>query len=201
MPHAIISATVRNRYRTGKDTETEAGSELTLTVSKAKPQASVPYVIGKSEDVAKKELADAKLKVEVVYEEDTSKNSGVVLKQSKDVGTLVDEDSTITITVNKIEEVKSGTVTVNVKSITNYSPKKDEDGNDISPTDVKLRVTVTSQGTTETAYDRSVSPTNESIRVNVSGKGTVTIKVYIDGVLGGREYQMNLNEKTSLTVE
>lgn len=184
-----------------KDKEVEAGATITLTVSKAKEQVSVPYVIGKAEDVAKKELTDAKLKVEVVYEEDTSKDTGIVLKQSIDVGKAVDEGSLVTITVNKIAEVKSGTVTVNVKSITNYKPEKDEEGNEVEPKDIKLRVTVTSQGTTETAYEQSVKPTNEAVAVKISGKGTVTIKVYIDGVLGGREYQLNLNNSTTLTVE
>lgn len=184
-----------------KDEEVKAGTSISLTVSKAKAQASVPYLIGKSEEAAKEELSNNKLKADVVYEEDTSKNAGVVLKQSKEVGTTVDEGTTITITVNKIEEVKSGTVTINVKSITNYKSAVDEDGNTVIPNDVKLKVTVTSQGTTETAYEKNVSPVTESVPVKVSGKGTVTIKVYIDGVLGGREYQMNLNEKTSLTVE
>ena len=184
-----------------KDTEVAAGSTITLTVSKAKEQVAVPYVIGKKEDVAKQELTDAKLKVEVVYEEDTTKDSGTVLKQSIEVGKSVDEGTTVTITVNKIAEVKSGTVTVNVKSITNYKPQTDEEGNEIEPKDVKLKVTVTSQGTTETAYDQNVKPTNEAVAVKISGKGTVTIKVYIDGVLGGREYQLNLNNSTTLTVE
>lgn len=184
-----------------KDKEVEAGTTITLTVSKAKEQVSVPYVIGKAEETAKKELTDAKLKVEVVYEEDTSKDTGIVLKQSIDVGKAVDEGTTITITVNKIAEVKSGTVTVNVKSITNYKPEKDEEGNEITPKDIKLKVTVTSQGTTETAYEQNVKPTNEAVAVKISGKGTVTIKVYIDGVLGGREYQLNLNSSTTLTVE
>ena len=184
-----------------KDKEVEAGTTITLTVSKAREQVSVPYVIGKSEEDAKKELTDNKLKVEVVYEENMSKNPGIVLKQSKDVGTMVDQDSTITITVNKIEEVKSGTVTVNVKSITNYKTQYDDEGNTVIPKDVKLKVTVTSQGTTETAYEQNVNPANAAIPVKVSGKGTITVKVYIDNVLGGREYQMNLNEVTSLTVE
>lgn len=184
-----------------KDKEVEAGTTITLTVSKAKAQATVPSLIGKTEDAAKAELTSAKLKVEVVYDEDTTKNPGVVLKQSVDVGKTVDEGTTVTITVNKIAEVKSGTVTVNVKSITNYRKEVDEEGNEITPKDVKLKVTVTSQGTTETAYEQNVKPTNESVAVRISGKGTVTIKVYIDGVLGGREYQLNLNNSTTLTVE
>ena len=184
-----------------KGEEVEAGTTITLTVSKAKAQVAVPSTIGKSEADAKKELTDAKLKVEVVYDEDTTKDTGIVLKQSIDVGKTVDEGTTITITVNKIAEVKSGTVNVNVKSVTNYKAQTDEDGEEIKPANVKLRVTVTSQGTTETAYEQSVSPTNEKVAVKISGKGTVTVKVYIDGVLGGREYQLNLNSNTTLDVE
>ncbi len=184
-----------------KNTEITAGTTIKLTISKAKEQVAVPYVIGKAEDVAKKELTDAKFKVEVVYEEDTSKNPGIVLKQSIEVGKTVDEGSSITITVNKIEEVKSGTVTVNVKSITNYKPEKDKDGKEKEPNKIRLKVTVVSQGTTETAYDQNVSEASEAVAVKISGKGTVTIKVYLDGVLGGREYQLNLNDKTTLTIE
>ena len=189
-----------------KDEEVIAGTTISLTVSKAKPQASVPYVIGKSEADAKKEITDCKLKAEVVYEEDTSKNAGVVLKQSREVGTMVDEDTTITLTVNKIQEVKSGTVKVNVKSIRNYVQKytKNANGEDVpvDPENVKLKVTYgPTSSEQETAYEQSVKENNEGVSVKVSGKGTITIKVYIDGVLGGREYQMNLNEKTTLTVE
>lgn len=184
-----------------KGEQIQAGIKITLTVSKAKEQVAVPYVIGKTEEAARKELTDAKLKVDVVYEEDTTKDTGTVLKQSIEVGKSVDVDTTVTITVNKIAQVKSGTVTVNVKSITNYKTQTDEDGNEITPKDVKLKVTVTSQGTTETAYEQNVKPTSEAVAVKISGKGTVTIKVYIDGVLGGREYQLNLNNSTTLTVE
>ena len=41
----------------------------------------------------------------------------------------------------------------------------------------------------------------KNLTVNISGKGTVTVKVYIDNQLGGREYQLNLNEKTTLEVK
>ena len=54
----------------------------------------------------------------IVNEENTSKDNGIVLKQSIDTGTTVDEGTTVTITVNKLEETKSATVTINVKSIT-----------------------------------------------------------------------------------
>lgn len=184
-----------------KGTEITAGSTITLTVSKAKAQVSVPYLLGKTEEAVRQELKDNKLDVEVVYEENTSKDAGVVLKQIPEVGETVDEGTKIIITVNKIEEIKYGTVTVNVKSITGYEEKKDEEGNVITPESVQLKVTVTSQGSEQVAYNSLVSKANEGVEVKISGKGTVTIKVYLDGVLGGREYQLNLNNSTTLTVQ
>ena len=63
-------------------------------------------------------LSNLGLKVNVSYEQDDLKDNGVVLKQSIDSGKTVDEGTTITITVNKKDELKQGTVNVNVKSIT-----------------------------------------------------------------------------------
>ena len=53
---------------------------------------------------AKKILEEKKLKVEIVYAEDKKKSDGIVLKQSKEEKTKVDEGTVITITVNKLKE-------------------------------------------------------------------------------------------------
>ena len=55
----------------------------------------------------------------MVYEEDTSKDDGTVLRQSIDVGTTVDDGTEVTLTVNRIEEIKNGTVNINLKSLIN----------------------------------------------------------------------------------
>jgi len=94
-------------------------------------EVSVVSVIGQSEANAKKTLEGLGLKVNVAYEEDSSKDNGVVLKQSLDTGKVVDEGTTITITVNKLAEMKQGTVKVNLKSLLNYTPEKDEDGKEV----------------------------------------------------------------------
>ena len=103
----------------------------------------------------------------------------------------------------KVEKgtVKKGTVNINLKSITGYKEQKDEDGNVIKPENVSLKVTVTSGENVETAYENKISPATEKISVPITGKGTVVVKVYIDGVLGGRERSMNLNKETTLTIE
>lgn len=178
-----------------KGEQVQAGIKITLTVSKAKEQVSVPYVIGKTEEQAKKELTDSKLKVEVVYEEDTSKDAGKVLKQSIDVGKTVDVDTVVTITINKIAEMKQGTVTVNVKSLLNYTPKTDEDGKEIIE-NAQIRIVAGN----DTIYNESKPKTTTNINAKFSGKGTVEVKVYIDDVLKGTK-QINMNSTTTCTFE
>ena len=178
-----------------KGEQIQAGIKITLTVSKAKEQVSVPYVIGKTEEQAKKELTDSKLKVEVVYEEDTSKDAGKVLKQSIDVGKTVDVDTVVTITVNKIAEMKQGTVTVNVKSLLNYTPKTDEDGKEIIE-NAQIRIVAGN----DTIYNENKPKTTTNISAKFSGKGTVEVKVYIDDVLKGTK-QINMNSTTTCAFE
>lgn len=178
-----------------KGEQVQAGIKITLTVSKAKEQVSVPYVIGKTEEQAKKELTDSKLKVEVVYEEDTTKDAGKVLKQSIDVGKTVDVDTVVTITVNKIAEMKQGTVTVNVKSLLNYTPKEDEDGNEIIE-NAQVRIVAGN----DTIYNEKKPKTTTNITAKFSGKGTVAVKVYIDDVLKGTK-EINMNSTTTCTFE
>lgn len=178
--------------------EVNAGETIKIHVSTGTgiEQVSVPYVIGKTESDAKKLITDNKLKVkEVIYQEDTTKNDGTVLKQDKEAGTTVDEGTEITITVNKIAQIKTGTVTVNVKSIENY---KEGEGNTIgtTPNQVTLRVTVNN----EKVEERRVSQASTKETVKIQGIGTVTIKVYINDILKRTE-QLNLNDKTTLLVE
>lgn len=178
-----------------KGEQVQAGIKITLTVSKAKEQVSVPYVIGKTEEQAKKELTDSKLKVQVVYEEDTSKDAGKVLKQSIDVGKTVDVDTVVTITVNKIAEMKQGTVTVNVKSLLGYTPKTDEDGNEIIE---KAQIKIVAGN--DTIYNENKPKTTTNITAKFSAKGTIAVKVYIDDVLKGTK-EINMNSTTTCTFE
>ena len=99
------------------------------------------HVVGDKEADAKKTLTDLGFEVDIVYEEDTSKDDGVVLKQSLDVGTTVDEGTEVTLTVNKIQEIKEGTVNINLKSLTGGVIDVDETGTEINPT-VELEVRV-----------------------------------------------------------
>ena len=178
------------RQEPAENTEAVAGDTVKVYVSigTGLEKISVPYVIGKAQDVATKELTESKLKVEIAYEEDKTRNEGIVLKQSLEVGEVVEEGSTIVLTINKIAQIKKGTVNINVKSLTGYVEEKDEEGNVIDPEEVEVKVTVGA----DTIYNEKKKENTENISLNVEGIGTVNVKVYINGILK-TQTNMNLN--------
>ena len=176
------------------DEKVNAGETVTIYVSTGIKQITMEHVIGEAEDEAKKTLTDLGFDVEVVYEEDTSKDDGVVLRQSIDVGTTVDDGTKVTLTVNKIQEIKNGTVNINLKSLIGEEIEIADDGiTEINPT-VQVRVTVTSEGTEETVYNQEQRKDVTDLSVPVSGRGTITVKVFIDDVRKVQE-SLNLNSE------
>lgn len=178
------SKTVEEGYVTKQEPEEgeelKTGDKVKIYVSKGTgiKKVAVPYVIGDTEADAKKKLQD--LEVTIVYEEDTTKINGKVLKQSIEAGQTVDEGTKITVTVNRIEAIKTGIIKVNLKSLlgADSTIDKDEEGNEINPT-VSLYITVDD----ETIYrEDNQRRDDENINANASGKGTVTVKVFVDGV-------------------
>lgn len=168
-------------------------------------QVAVVSVLYKDEETAKQTLQDLGLTVNVEYGEDKTRGNGVVLKQNIESGKTVDEGSTITITVNKLAELKTGTVTINVKSLTGFKDTYEETttntvtGNkkENKAQDVTLKVTVDG----EQVYKNSVKENNTAVKVdNVSGTGRVQIKVYIDDTLK-RTVEMDLSNTTTMTIE
>ena len=179
------------------DSEAYAGDTVKIHVSTGTgiKQVNVISVIGQDEATAKTNLSNLGLKVNVSYEQDDSKDNGVVLKQSIDSGKTVDEGTTITITVNKKDELKQGTVNVNVKSLLAYTPTKDEDGKDVvEKGTVKIRVGE------DTIYEKEVPKTTTNISQGFSAKGTVTIRVYVDDILEGTK-EINMNNTTTCVFE
>ena len=181
--------------------EINAGDTVTITVSTGTgiTQVSVPSVTGKTENEARTALESAKLKVTVNYEEDSSKTEGIVLKQNVESGKKVDEGTTVTITVNKAES-KSGTVTVNVKSITGGYDSSDTD---LTDTDKKAKIDIKVDGTS--VYTQSnVDKNSTAISTSFSGKGKVQIVVNIqDG--NGASYtittELDLSKQTTYTAQ
>ncbi len=162
----------------GKEVNAGETVKIYVSIGTGLEKVSIPSVTDMDIEQAKKMLTEKKIEVNITYQEDTNKSNGIVLKQSLEVGSVVDEGTAITLTVNKIQEIKEGTVNVNVKSLTGYKPEKDETGAIKKPDDVVIRVTVDD----ENVYKQSVSEDTENINVTIKGKGVVTVKVYVDEV-------------------
>ena len=119
-----------------------ADDELIIYVSTGDGKVDVPDVLGKSESDAKKELEDAGFKVKVSYDEDSDEDDGIVLKQSSK---KAKEGATITITVNKLPELLSGELYIDMTAFTDFSGV-DEEGNPVNPSRVTVDLTLTSDG-------------------------------------------------------
>ena len=151
---------------------------------------SFPKAEGKTEKNAKELLTKDGLEVEIATEEDTTKENGIVLKQSIEAGKTVDEGTKIIITVNKIAEIKSGKLDINLKALTG-GIKLGADGKEIDP-EATLTVKVVSAGKEETVYNEKHRKDSESISFSITGVGTITVKVFVNDVKKA-EKQMNLN--------
>lgn len=167
--------------------------KIYVSLGRGIKEVTVPYVIGKTEAEAKKTLEEAGLTVGTVkYESDTTKTNGEVLKQGIEADKKVDEKTAVSLTVNKLEEIKTGTVNINLKSLRGYKKQVDEDGKEIPAESVEVVVKVTSNGIEDTVYKKTHKENTEKITVPVEGVGTITVKVFIDGVRATQE-QLNLN--------
>ena len=195
------SKTVEEGYvisqETEEDTEAFAGDTVKIHVSTGTgiKQVTVISVIGQDEATAKSNLENLGLKVNVTYNTDNSKENGVVLEQSVNANKVVDEGTTITITVNKKDEMKSGTVKVNLKSLLNYTPTKDEEGEEVIEKG-KLRIMVGD----DKIYDQEIDKTSTDINASFSAKGNVIIKVYVDDILEGTQ-EINMNDTNTCVFE
>ena len=185
-----------------------AGDTVVIHISTGVKKSSVASVIGKTEDEAKNTLTDLGLTVNITYDEDTSKENGIVLKQSIDAGKEVEEGTKITLTVNKLTETKSATLTVNVKSLLGGKVEYEETSTSTNNTNetnstsnkvvknVEVKIVVGS----DTVYKNKIDPTTTNLVQTISGKGTVTVKVYIDDVLKSTK-DVNLNNTNTLLIE
>ena len=166
------------RQEPTENTSLNAGDTVKVYVSIGTgiKQVSVPSLVNKTEEVASKELTDAGLKVEIVYEENTDKTNGIVLKQSVDVGKVVDEGTTVVLTVNQIIETKSANIYVNVKS---YTGGYTENANvEVNNQNKKVRLKVTAGE--EIIFNEDVDKNSTKVEVGkAEGKVRTEVKVYI----------------------
>ena len=193
------------------DSEAVAGDTIKIHISTGTgiKQVTMVSVVGKKEEEAKSTIEGLGLKVNIEYEENTSKDNGTVLKQTINSGKIVDEGTTVTITVNKLAEMKSVTVSVNVKSllngdiyenVTETEAKTNNTTSNESEKKVK-KVKVKVMVGTDTIYSQTVSASETSIQAGTTkGTGTKEVKVYIDDVLK-HQGQINYSNMTTYTAE
>ena len=172
-------------------------------------QVAVVSVLYKDEETAKQTLQDLGLTVNVEYGEDKTRGNGVVLKQSIESGKTVDEGSAITITVNKLAELKTGTVTINVKSLTGFKDTYEETTTNTvtgeketvkkenKAQDVSFKVSV--NGKQITRNGETVKENETAKTVSVSGQGTIEIEIVIDGAT--KTCTMDLDKTATKTID
>lgn len=179
---------------TKENTQINAGETVKIHVSTGIEQVSMPYVIGKSEAEARKLIQDAKLKVkQVIYEEDKTKEDGKVIKQDKEAGSALDEGTEVIITVNKIEQLKTGTVKINMKSLTGGYSETNSISTGSKTAKVEIKVG-------DDSVFKETKSKNDTFNVNVNGIGTITVKIYIDDILKQTK-QFNLNSQREIVFE
>ncbi len=191
---------------TEANTEANAGDTVKIHVSTGTEKVTVPYIVGKKQDEAKKELENAGLTVTITNEEDSSKDTGVVLKQSVDSGKVVDKGSAITITVNSFEASKTISINIDVKAITGgYTENKPSNvanstntTNDIVKT---VSIEITSEGKTLWS-DSGVDKNTTNKTATITGKGSMVITLTIkdsNGMNKVRTKTVNFNNDKTVS--
>ena len=181
---------------TDANTEVFAGDTVKIHVSTGTEKATVPDVIGKTQADAKKALEALGFVVTVTTSEDSSKDSGIVLKQSIDSGKSVEKGSSITITVNSYEESKTMNVSINVKSITTDGNSESE-----SETSTPKTVSITLKSGGTTLYsDSGVDKNTTNKSASISGKGSMDLTLTItdsNGRTWTKTKTVNFNNDTT----
>ena len=203
------SRTVEEGYvisqETEPDTEAFAGDTVKIHVSTGTgiKQVTVVSVIGQDEATARSTLEGLGLKVNVTYTDSTTDN-GKVTKQSVAEGKVVDEGTTVTLTVNKVAQTKTVTVNINVKNITGgYTETTgDEGNNNTSGTNVSRTVNIKVNSETRTGISKN--ETNYSLQISgKDGEATSVTVTITDPNTGAEIYsstqQVTFGSQDSLT--
>ena len=173
-----------------------AGTTVTIYSSMGIEQIQVPDLSGKTESEAKSAISSAKLKWKSTDKtSDSSKPNGVVVNQSISIGSMVDKNTEITITVNEFDEIKTGTINVNVKSLLGGKVEYEDEEKTVVK-NVRVKIMVGS----DTVYDEKVSPTSTNIKATKSDKGSKEVTVYIDDIWKATK-TFNFNTQSSITIE
>ncbi len=138
-------------------------------------QVKMTSVVGKQEATAKQEIESLGLVAKIEYTENQNKENGIVLQQSVNSGETINEGTSITLTVNKIAETKTATVSIDVKSITGGYLKEDAESNDALVKTVTIELTYGDRVETRTNVDKNQT----QYKIPISGKDNSTQNVKI----------------------
>ena len=195
---STVEAGIIIRQEPEADTELNAGETVKVYVSTGTKQITMVNVVGEKESDAKQRLTELGFEVDIVYEEDTSKDNGVVLRQTINEGETVDDGSKVILYVNQIVETKEVNVIVDLKSITGgyTEPEEGEDGGSST-------VNINVNGKTRTGVSKNESAYSE---ITLSGKDGEELEIKItitDPSTGDTIYSDSttviLGEKDSVT--
>ncbi len=193
----------------GEGEEIPASTKVIVKVSKGSSykDIDIPSVINQTEDAARSILQEAGFTgtIEIKTEENTSKSDGIVLRQSIEPGSKVKENEKITLTINKLPD--EHTVTISV-TIPKYKTKKDT-SNSTNTTEVPDPKThsiqiyvdddrIFNDSVTEEATEKTITKTWDS-------SNRVTVKLIADGdtypsktadlSAGNQEVSFTVNQK------
>ncbi len=187
------SKTVKEGYVISQDTEADtevfAGDTVKIHVSTGTEKVTMVSVIDKDEEAAKKALkAIGITNINIEYEENSSKASGKVIKQSIEKGSTVEKDASITITVNTYKESKTVDLIINVKSLTGGYQETTAQTNTTENSVETDYTTVEKTCDVSVSVDGSVVETRQSVdknttqlKISVTGTGRMTITVDAGG--------------------
>ena len=188
------------KQETAEGEKLPAGTKVIISVSMGIEQVAVPDLSGKSESEAKALIAESKLKWKSTEKiSDSSKPNGVVVNQSISSGSMVDKNTEITITVNEFNELKSGTITVNVAKNINYEEKFNEDGTKKETSKVTIELYFDGvMYASETGYYEDETSCIFNTKISGSKTAQIKIKVNNTGKLVTIPFTYNAGEEKSI---
>ncbi len=185
-------------------TEPEEGTELSegdevkvyISLGKAEKEATVPKIVGLSEEKAIEALTAANLqKGSIGYENSDSVKKGVVIRQDVTDGETRSEGTSVGFTVSlgpkKSESAENPSSSDVPASSTGEKSEAKTTADANAGADIKITREIRLPDTPETfmvkitvngkiQYEKQHSGTDGSVNVTLSGKGESTVSVYID---------------------
>ena len=165
-------------------TEVDLNSTVTLTVSREMKDVDVPNLIGMTQKEAKKALEEVGLKLGNVKEQDSKKEEGTVIEQSKTKNSTAKEGDSIDIVISSGSSSEPTTIPLRI----DYSSAANEV--------FALTVTVTDSNGLQYIVNnqqRIRSDGGETVRVTGVGRGMVRV-IFDDTIV--KEYSVDFDTGT-----